>query len=376
MKIASSFRYAIAAATAVIAITLTASWARVPSPVQPLPSTGLLDMHCHTAGIGAGGSGCFVSSAMERSFKFRLYLQSFGTTRAELEAKGDALVIDRMAERIAASKHVRAAVVLALDGAVDERGELDRARTEVYVPNEFVAAEVAKHPNLFFGASVNPYRPDALARLDWAKAHGAVLVKWLPSIQHIDPADERLIPFYRKLVELQLPLLTHTGSEHSFTQAADEFCDPARLRLPLKIGVTVIAAHAGTTGRYAGERSIERLARLMTEFPNLYADISSLTQLNKHGDLAEVLARPEFRHRLIYGTDYPLIAMRTLVSAWYYPTRLSLRQMRAISRLDNPWDRDVALKQALGMPADVWTRADGILLRRARDEAAPHKPHS
>ena len=48
------------------------------------------------------------------------------------------------------------------------RGNLDPARTEFYVPNEFVAALAARHTNLLFGASINPYRPDALARLDRA----------------------------------------------------------------------------------------------------------------------------------------------------------------------------------------------------------------
>ncbi|MEO6996236.1 MAG: amidohydrolase family protein, partial [Lacunisphaera sp.] len=237
----------------------------------------------------------------------------------------------------------------------------DRARTEIYVPNEFLAAEIPKYPNLLWGASVNPYRPDALARLEWARAHGAVLVKWLPSVQHIDPADPRLIPFYKKMVELGLPLLCHTGNERSFTQADDNLCDPERLRLPLQQGVTVIAAHAATTGSFHGERSFDRLARMMPDYPNLYADISSLTQLNKHGYLAEVLHRPEFQHRLVYGTDYPLIQIHLLVSPWYFPGQLSIRQMYALSKLDNPWDRDVALKQALGVPTEVWTRANAVL---------------
>jgi hypothetical protein len=324
-------------------------------PVQPMPAAKLIDLHCHTAGIGAGGSGCFVSDAMKRSVRFDAFLRGFGITRAELEAQGDSLVIDRIAAGIAASDKVGRAVILALDGAVDERGELDRARTEMYVPNEFVAGEVAKHPQLLFGASVNPYRRDALARLDWAKAHGAVLVKWLPSIQHIDPSDARLVPFYRKLVELKLPLLTHTGTEHSFTQSDDSLCDPERLRLALEQGVTVIAAHAATKGRYEGKPAIERLAALMKAYPNLYADTSSLTQINKHSDLLKVLRRPEFRGRLVYGTDYPLTAMPVMVSPWYYPFRLSWHQKRSISATENPWDRDVALKQALGMPADAWS---------------------
>lgn len=363
MTTSSLLRISAVAAICLTGIGLIAAggYPRPYRPVQPLPDERFIDMHCHTAGIGAGGSGCFVSNRLQRSFKFGLYLGSFGTSREELVRKGDAVVIDRIAAQVAQSRHVGCAVILALDGVVGPDGQLDRAATEIYVPNEFVASEVAKHPNLLFGASVNPYRPDALQRLEWAKAHGAVLVKWLPSIQHIDPADPRLIPFYRKLVELQLPLLSHTGSEHSFTLAEDAYCDPERLRLALQQGVTVIAAHAGTTGRYDGERSIDRLARLMTQYPNLYSDVSSLTQINKHSHLGEVLARPEFRGRLIYGTDYPLIAMRSLVSPWYYPFRLTWSQRRAISAECNPWDRDVELKQALGLPAEVWTKAECVL---------------
>jgi len=332
-------------------------------PPEPLPAGKITDLHCHTAGLGAGDSGCFVSEKMRGSYKLRFYLKSFGVTEEELLREGDALVLRRLSERLAASERVGTAVVLALDGPVDARGELDRARTEVYVPNEFLAAEVAKLPNLRWGASVNPHRPDALARLEWAKAHGAVLVKWLPPIQGIDPADEKLIPFYRKLVELKLPLLTHTGDEHAFTSAHHHFGDPDRLRLPLREGVTVIAAHAATTGKVGDERCFDRLARLMPDHPNLYADISSLTQLNKRGYLRELLSRPEFQGRLLYGTDYPLVEIRALVSPWYYPRQLTWRQRREISALANPWDRDVALKQALGFPAGVWTQADKLLPR-------------
>ncbi|MBN2508446.1 MAG: amidohydrolase family protein [Verrucomicrobia bacterium] len=328
-------------------------------PVQPLPPEPLLDMHCHVAGIGAGGSGCFVSEGMRDSFKFGIYLKSFGVTRRELERDGDGLVVRRVAEQIAASRHVGRAIVLALDGVVDDAGDLDRKRTEIYVPDEFVAPEIARHTNLWFGASVNPYRRDALERLEWAHAHGAKLVKWIPSIMHIDPADERLIPFYRKLVELRLPLLTHAGQERSFTRADDELADPQRLHLPLRLGVTVIAAHVASTGAHDGERDTDRLARLMTQYTNVWTDISSLTQINKLGYLGEALRRPEFRGRLLYGTDFPLINTVT-VSPWYFPLNLRFRQMWRLSRIGNPWDRDVALKQALGTPPEVFQQANRL----------------
>ena len=87
------------------------------------------------------------------------------------------------------------------------------------MPNEFVAKMVAQHTNFLFGASVNPYRSDAIARLEWAKAHGAVLVKWIPPIMEINPDDPKLIPFYKKMAELNLALLSHTGREKSFSRA-------------------------------------------------------------------------------------------------------------------------------------------------------------
>lgn len=323
------------------------------------PTGKIVDMHVHTAGLGVG-SDCFVSPELRESYKLAIYLESFGVSLADVERHGDALVIQRIAEGVAASRHVGHAIVLALDGVVDEDGELDLARTQAYVPTEFVAAETARYDELWLGASVNPHRHDALARLDRAKAAGARLVKWIPSIQLIDPADERLAPFYRRLVELDLPLLTHAGQERSFLSARDELGDPARLRLALELGVTVIVAHIASTGSNEGERDTDRLRPLFAEFPNLYSEISSLTQANKLGYLREALTRPEFRDRLLYGSDFPLINT-PLVSPWYFPLALSRAQMSGIAAIGNPWDRDVALKRALGTPVAIFERSGRLL---------------
>jgi predicted TIM-barrel fold metal-dependent hydrolase len=332
-------------------------------PVAPLLRVKLLDLHCHTAGIGAGGSGCFVSRELERSYKFGIYLKAFGVTREQLAQQGDALIIRRISEQLSGSTRVGAAIILALDGVVNDAGELDRERTQVFVPNEFVAAETAKFTNLLWGASINPYRKDALVRLDWAAAHGAKLVKWIPSTMHIDPADERLAPFYQRLVELRLPLLCHAGQERSFVDARDELADPVRLELPLKLGVTVIAAHIASTGANAGERDTDRLARMMAAHTNLYSEISSLTQINKPGYLREALTRPEFRGRLLYGTDFPLINT-ALVSPWFYPLNLTRAKMAKLAAIQNPWDRDVELKCALGVPPEIFVRAESLFPAR------------
>lgn len=346
-------RRVVFAALAVVVFAWGCLPARPYRPVQPIPA-GIVDMHCHIAGIGVG-SGCFVSPKLRNNWRFKVYLRSFGVSRRELLENGDAVVGDRISQSLAQSKYVSKAVLLALDGVVGSDGRLDTNRTEVYVPNDFVAETVARHTNLLFGASVNPYRRDALERLEWAKAHGAVLVKWIPPIMEINPDDPRLIPFYKKMVELNLPLLSHTGKEKSFSHADEELGDPEKLRLPLSLGVTVVAAHIASSESYHGERGPDRLARLMREYPNLYTDISALTQINRRGSLKEALTKPEFSGRLVYGTDYPLINT-VLVSPWY-SLRLSLREKISIWRTKNPWDRDVLLKHDLGVQTQTFARS-------------------
>ncbi len=96
-------------------------------------------------------------------------------------------------------------------------------------------------------------------------------------------------------MELNLPLLTHAGAERSFTHARDELADPVRLKLPLDLGVKVIVAHAASTGENEGEEDIDRLIAMLETYPNLFADISSMTQINKHrGGVAVVFsAKPD-----------------------------------------------------------------------------------
>jgi predicted TIM-barrel fold metal-dependent hydrolase len=317
-------------------------------------------MHCHCAGIGAGGSRNFVSDEMRRSWKYRFYLRAFGMNDSKMMERADSLCIELIAKEVAESKHVDGAVILAMDSVFTPDGQMNREETVMYVSNEFVAEQTSRHTGLLFGCSVHPYRPDALERLEWCKGQGAVLVKWLPSIQLMDPSNPKIEAFYLKLIELDLPLLSHVGDESSFAQAQNELADPERLRLALDAGVTVIAAHVGASGKVDGRSNMDRTINVMMEYSNLWADISALTLVNRKHYLQKVLRTPQILSRLLYGTDYPLTNM-PIVSPFYFPLHLSLRQMGSIARVRNSWDRDVILKQALGVPAQVFSNPARLL---------------
>jgi predicted TIM-barrel fold metal-dependent hydrolase len=351
------------AALAIAALLPLARWAFFRGPMATpvsAPPKGLLDMHCHTAGMGHCGSGAWVSEDLRNSWKFPLYLKIFETSVTELKTHGDRIVLDKIARRLEESEYVSDAVILAMDEPFTSEGMADASLGELHVSNRWLGQTLKDYPRLHFGASVHPARKDAIEELRWSKEHDAVFVKWLPNIQNIDPSHEGYTDYYRALVELDLPLLTHVGAEDSFSRANDRLGDPRHLKLPLDCGVKVIAAHVASSGQTDDCDNIDHLLEMMPKYPNLVADISTLTQMNRTKYLPKVLNDPRLRGRLMWGTDHPL-TNTPLVTPLQYPLRLTLSQLWDISRTRNPWDRAVKLKAALGVPPEVFTRGREFL---------------
>ena len=274
-------------------------------------------------------------------------------------------MLARTSALIERSRLVDKAVILAMDGVVDAQGRLDRSRTQIYIPNDFLVKHLKRFPNLLFGASIHPRRLDALQRLRAAHANGAVVVKWLPAIMDIDPADEQYRPFYALLRCLGLPLLTHTGDERAFAHADDALGDPARLALPLKLGVTVIAAHFAVRGERGGTSNFARLLPLFKRYPNLLGDVAALTQFGRSEHLARALRHPALKGRVVYGSDWP-IQFFPLVSPWYQWPGVDPGKLKAIENEPNPWDRDVLLKTLAGATDAVFATSPLAIARANR----------
>ena len=158
----------------------------------------------------------------------------------------------------------------------------------------------------------------------------------------------------------------------AFPDARDDYGDPRRLALPLSLGVTVIAAHIATTGKTEGEDNFERILPMFDEYPNLYSEISSLTQVNKLNYLHDALGIPGLDERLLYGTDYPLQFFPLVSSLWHLP-QVGVDAVRLVRSIRNPWDRDVALKRAIGTPEHVFARS-AELLDVERCVSPTHRP--
>jgi uncharacterized protein len=289
------------------------------------------DYHTHLVGLGAGGTGAFVHPHSRawllhplRYLTFSIYASAAGVDDFD---DADAQFVDRLA-RLARSGPGRARhLLLPFDKAHDRQGTPLLEHTEFYTPNDYVFAVARRHPDVFVPAiSVNPYRADALAELTrWAQAGGKVL-KWLPNAMQIDPADERLVPFYERMREHGVALLTHAGEERAVeADEAQELGNPLRLRLPLAHGVKVIVAHCASLGEGVDLedparrrlRNLTLFLRLMDEpayVGLLFGEISALTLHTRYAEgLPAILARPDLHPRLVDGSDYPLPAINVVL---------------------------------------------------------------
>jgi hypothetical protein len=306
----------------------------------------MTDVHVHLAALPTAENGCHLSARMRRSFLFRWLARRLGLWGGDAAA-ANRQYVERLESELAASRHVRRAVLLALDGVYDERGELARDRTDFMISNDYLFEATRGRERLLAGASINPRRRDALEELERCAARGAVLVKVLPNVQGFDPADRRFKDFYRALARLKLPLLSHVGWEFTLFAAEQSFGDPRRLALPLEEGVTVIAAHGCSAGLVTYGRNRAVLLEWAKRFPNFYVDTSALTLPSRVGALFQLAALGELADRLLFGTDYPLPVL-------CYPC-LGAGAIRAYARARrnrNPFDRQWEVLRAVGLPPE------------------------
>lgn len=319
-----------------------------------------VDVHVHLAGIGAGGSGCWVSPRFTRRVTFQAFrmLHRIATRRSAGGADLDSGWAGTLAERVRSSELDRA-VALGFDAVYDRAGQIDRELSQMVVPVSWVLEACRRHSDaLLPGPSVNPLRADALERLDECIEGGAVLIKWLPSVQRIDPSDRAHSAFYRRLADAGVALLVHSGGgERTFAEIAPELKDVRHLEAPLSAGVTVICAHSGVPVHLSRDPDqLPILRRLLARYPNLWLDNSGMANPSRFAHLARLAHDRQFVQRTLYGSDYPVPSLPL-----HYPRRIGPAEVWRLHRERNPFDRDIGLKRALGYPDATLTRAAAVL---------------
>ncbi len=315
---------------------------------------GPVDLHVHLFGASPGLGNRFAPGPVDRLVAPWM-LRKYGRTPGPIGCDWvDRRLADQVCAKIEAST-LAGVVLLAMDGPHDPDGRPLPAPLKV--SNDFARWVAARDPvRLRFGASVHPYRPDALARLEALIDQGAALLKWLPSYQRIDLDDPRCHAVYELLRARRVPLLVHTGLEHTLRGGPQHLNHPRHLVAPLERKVTVIAAHCGLRLFLYEPCYGDAWAELARRYKRCYGDLSACWNPVRLWKLARWLEEPAIARKLVYGSDFPASPGWTWMSIKPGP----VQSWRAALE-PNPILRPLALARAAGVTESILVRGGQVL---------------
>ena len=291
--------------------------------------TDIIDIHVHIGGPPRENERLYYWS---ETFKQSISFEGIKLVTRLKESQITALRYASMLyDQLRNSKFVDKLVLLGLDEVYSEDGIPSMERTHLYVANEYLSHLTKTNPEFLFGCPVHPYAPGALERLWHCVANGAVLCKWLPSSQAIDPTHPHSVRFYKALAELDLPLLLHVGPEATIPSAMqrdeDKLVNAASGRfdenigsaidLALNEGAKIIIAHSGTPlGSFIDkdntywEKVFESVLGLLRKHildSYLYADVSAFCLPGRFKYVKEIISlAEEAPQKFLYGSDFPI----------------------------------------------------------------------
>lgn len=316
-------------------------------------------MHVHIVGNGSGGSGCWLRVGGWHRPLAALMLRQIGLPASAMRGDLDNLYVERLLSLVRTSS-LSAAIILAHDRVYHEDGSRMEGAGSFHVPNDYVLSLARRHPEFLPAVSIHPARADALEELNLCIEAGAVMMKCLPNCHNIDCGDRRYTKFWERMAEAGLPLLAHTGGEHTVPVVRKEFADPRILELPLACGVNVIAAHCATKSGLFDPEYFHVFAEMTRRHPNLYGDNSAFNVPIRGRHVCECLREP-LVERMLHGSDYPVPVHGHFPWLKGYVDWSTFRRWE---RHPNILERDYQLKRAMGFPEETFSRIWQILRPR------------
>lgn len=189
----------------------------------------------------------------------------------------------------------------------------------VVVPNDYVAAYVAQHPDKLIGfASVDPNDPGSADQLRAAVDElGLRGLKVAPIYQDFDPTSERAERVFAVAEELGLPVLWHQGT--SFIRSG-----PLKYSNPVAVDeVAIRHPELRVVVAHLGHPWIEETIVVVRKHPFVYADISGLhtRPWQLYNGLVTALEYG-ITDKLLFGSDFPFATIQQTRQALRAVTRM------------------------------------------------------
>ena len=324
-----------------------------------------IDGHVHLIGDGSSGSGSWfrLETLWQRLLAKTMVREMRLPSAVIVGGDFDRIYREALLNQVRESS-LDAVLILAQEVPRDGYGvEMDGVGA-FFVPNDYVLELGRRHPEFVPAVSIHPSRPDALDELERCLEAGARVMKCLPNCQNINCNDPKYTGFWSRMAEAGMLLLAHTGGEMSLPVVRPEYADPRSLRLPLELGVTVIAAHcAGRSCLYDPDYT-DVLIEMFGRYPNLYGDNSALCSPIRSRTIKKIF-QADVADRIIHGSDFPIpvSGLGPVMRG-----RVNWRDYLVSRRENNVLERDYRLKKAMGFQEGSFALLDELIFRSADNE--------
>lgn len=220
-------------------------------------------------------------------------------------------LLDNVATSTSIDNYIALMDSFSIDKAVIVSFNVKTAYGFILVTNDDIVDLVKRYPNRLIGfAGIDPPAPDAIEQLDYAiNSLGLKGVKIVPPVQKFDVSNPKLDPLWKKMIDLDVILWTHTGHQVSTVGSIAKFGHPklidevAMRHRELKI----IMGHMGAPWFWDAYSVVVR-------HPNVYVDISAHPNLYQYFPW-DAYTKYDIEHKVLFGSDHPLCLWNNILPA-------------------------------------------------------------
>ncbi len=198
-----------------------------------------------------------------------------------------------------------------IDKAVIVSYNLTTAYGVCIVTNDNVADFVEKYPEKFIGfACIDIPAHDAMDQLEYAiTSLGLKGVKLVPPAQKFDISDNKYDPLWKKMIDFNIPLWTHTAHLGSIIGSITKYGHPMLVDVLASKhqDLTIIMGHMGTPWFWDAWSVVVR-------HPKVYIDISAYPELYQWFPF-EAFSKSNAEDKVLFASDHPIKHWNKIIPA-------------------------------------------------------------
>jgi predicted TIM-barrel fold metal-dependent hydrolase len=198
-----------------------------------------------------------------------------------------------------------------IDKAVIVSYNLTTAYGVCIVTNDNVADFVKRYPDKFIGfACIDVPASDAMDQLEYAITSLDLKgVKLVPPAQKFDISDKKYDPLWKKMIDFDIPLWTHTAHLVSVIGSITKYGHPMLVDTLASNhqDLTIIMGHMGIPWFWDAWGVVVR-------HPNVYIDISAYPELYQWFPF-EAFSRFNVEDKVLFASDHPLVHWNKIIPA-------------------------------------------------------------